>query len=89
MTDPRDVVRDLYDRLSKGDAPGALADRAPKPAFGVDLHSTYMHAWLNQAGVSKIDEIRFQPTLLTQDPAGDFQRAKQAAVDLAGTNGSV
>ncbi len=68
---------------------GAYADSAPKPAFGVDLHSTYMHAWLNQAGVTAIDEIRFQPTLLTPDPTGDFQRAKQAAVDLAATHGSV
>ncbi|NNM62030.1 MAG: FMN-dependent NADH-azoreductase [Steroidobacteraceae bacterium] len=62
---------------------GAYAAEFPSPAFGVDLHSTYMRAWLNQAGVAAIDEIRFQPTLLTQDPAGDFERAKQTAIDLA------
>ena len=68
---------------------GAYSESAPKPAFGLDLHATYMRAWLNQAGVTAIDEIRFQPTLLTQDPNGDFGRAKQAAVDLAGSHGRV
>jgi FMN-dependent NADH-azoreductase len=48
-----------------------------------------MRAWLNQAGITAIDEIRFQPTLLTQDPAGDFERAKQTAIDLAETHDRV
>jgi hypothetical protein len=30
-----------------------------------------------------IDELRFQPTLLTQDPAGDLELANQAALRLA------
>ena len=68
---------------------GAYAESFPSPAFGVDLHSTYMRAWLNQAGITAIDEIRFQPTLLTQDPAGDFERAKQTAIDLADTHNRV
>lgn len=68
---------------------GAYAKHLPSPAFGVDLHSTYMRAWLNQAGITAIDEIRFQPTLLTQDPAGDFERAKQTAIDLAHTHEGV
>jgi FMN-dependent NADH-azoreductase len=68
---------------------GAYSESAPKPAFGLDLHATYMHAWLNQAGITAIDEIRFQPTLLTQDPSGDFERAKRAAFDLAGKHGRV
>ena len=68
---------------------GAYAASLPSPAFGVDLHSTYMRAWLNQAGITAIDEIRFQPTLLTQDPTGDFARAKKTAIDLAATHGSV
>jgi FMN-dependent NADH-azoreductase len=62
---------------------GAYAPSFPSPAFGVDHHSTYLRAWLNQAGVSKIDELRFQPTVLTQDPAGDLERANQAALRLA------
>lgn len=68
---------------------GAYSEGAPKPAFGLDFHSTYMRAWLNQAGITAIDEIRFQPTLLTQDPSGDLQRAMMAAVDLAHLHGSV
>ena len=43
---------------------GAYADSLPSPAFGVDHQSTYLKAWLNQAGVTAIDEVRFQPTLL-------------------------
>jgi len=58
---------------------GAYAQRSPSPAFGVDHHSTYMRSWLNQAGVTDIEEIRYQPTLLSTDPEGDFARAKAAA----------
>jgi len=68
---------------------GAYAPSFPSPAFGVDHQSTYLRAWLNQAGVSKIDELRFQPTLLTQDPAGDLERANQAALRLARAHGRV
>ncbi len=66
---------------------GAYAPSAPSPAFGVDHHSTYLGAWLSQAGVTAIDEVRFEPTLLTQDSAGDFERAKRAAMELAHTHG--
>ncbi|MGB0123680.1 MAG: NAD(P)H-dependent oxidoreductase, partial [Silvibacterium sp.] len=59
---------------------------APSPAFGVDHHSAYLHAWLSQGGVTAIDEVRFEPTLLTQDPAGDFEQAKCAAMELAHTH---
>lgn len=59
---------------------GAYAPHFPSPAYGTDHHATYMRAWLNQAGISDIQEIRYQPTLLTQDPEGDFAKAKAAAV---------
>jgi FMN-dependent NADH-azoreductase len=49
--------------------PGAYATNFLSPAFGVDHQSTYLRAWLNQAGVT------------------DFERAKQAAVDLATAHG--
>jgi FMN-dependent NADH-azoreductase len=62
---------------------GAFAPTSPSPAFGVDHQSTYLRAWLNQAGISAIDEVRFQPTLLTSDAAADLERAKQDAVRLA------
>lgn len=61
---------------------GAFAEHFPSPAFGVDHHATYMRAWLAQAGVTAIEEIRYQPTLLTADPEGDFERAKAAAAAL-------
>lgn len=65
---------------------GAFAQNRPAPAFGVDHHSTYLRSWLNQAGVSAIDELRFQPSLVTPDPAGEFERAKQEAGRLALTH---
>jgi FMN-dependent NADH-azoreductase len=68
---------------------GAYADDRASPAFGVDHQSTYLKAWLNQAGVVAIDEVRVQPTLLTPDPQGAFERAKRAAMDLAKTHGRV
>jgi hypothetical protein len=48
--------------------------------------STYLNAWLNQAGATAIDEVTFQPTLLTSDPPGALEQAKRAAVDLAKTH---
>ena len=68
---------------------GAFADSRPSPAFGVDHQSTYLKSWLNQAGVTAIDEVRFQPTLLTPDPKDAFEQAKQAAVTLAKTHARV
>ena len=62
---------------------GAYAPSFPSPAFGVDHQSTYLRDWLNQAGVTDIDELRFQPTLLTADPTGDLERVKDQAVELA------
>ncbi|HVI88960.1 MAG TPA: NAD(P)H-dependent oxidoreductase [Dongiaceae bacterium] len=66
---------------------GAYAQHLPSPAFGVDHHSTYLRAWLNQAGVTQIDELRFQPTLLTKDPVGDFARVQERAAELARNQG--
>ena len=61
---------------------GAYGLNTP-PAFGVDYHSTYLKFWLNQAGIKNIEEIRFQPTLLTSDPEGSFKAAVKVAEDLA------
>ena len=66
---------------------GAYSPSAPSPGFGMDHHSSYLRDWLNQAGVTAIDEMRFEPTLLTSDPAGDFDRAKGEAIALAGVHG--
>ncbi|MBI3676475.1 MAG: NAD(P)H-dependent oxidoreductase [Proteobacteria bacterium] len=58
---------------------GAYSPTAPSPAYGVDHHSTYLRSWLNQAGVTDIEEIRFQPTLLNPDPDGSHKAAIAAA----------
>lgn len=68
---------------------GAFGPGLPSPAFGVDYQSTYLREWLNQAGITQIDEIRFQPTMLTADIAGDFGRAKERARQLARQHGTV
>lgn len=62
---------------------GAYGPSMPSPAFGIDHHSTYLRDWLNQAGVTDIEEIRFQPTLLNPDPEGSFKTAVAAARSLA------
>jgi FMN-dependent NADH-azoreductase len=62
---------------------GAYAPNRPKPSWGIDHHSTYLHDWLRQAGVDEIDEIRFDANLFSQDPAGDLARIEQTAVELA------
>ncbi len=62
---------------------GAYGADMPSPAFGIDHQSTYLGSWLNQAGINDIEEIRFQPTLLTSDPDSDFKAAIEAAEALA------
>ena len=62
---------------------GAFGPSMPSPAFGVDHHSTYLRDWLNQAGVTDIEDIRFQPTLLNHDPDGSFDAAAAVARLLA------
>ena len=62
---------------------GAFGPSMPSPAFGIDHHSTYLRFWLNQAGVTDIKDIRFQPTLLTPDPEGSAHAAAEAARALA------
>lgn len=63
---------------------GAFSPAAPSPAFGTDHHSTYMRAWLNQAGITDLAEVRYQPTLLDPDSDAAFARARAAAAALAG-----
>lgn len=58
---------------------GAYGSQMPSPAPGVNHHSTDLRPWLEQAGVSKIDKVRLEPTLFTADPIGDLEKAKQRA----------
>ncbi|MEQ1653665.1 MAG: NAD(P)H-dependent oxidoreductase, partial [Hyphomicrobium sp.] len=62
---------------------GAFSQSAPSPAFGTDHHSTYLKAWLNQAGITDIEEIRYQPTLLSPDPEAGLRSAVATAQSLA------
>ena len=52
-------------------------------SFGLDFHSTYIDWWLNFIGVSDIETVRFQPSLLTTDPAIAFQEAMADARQIA------
>jgi len=81
------LLRDKHATLAL--TSGAYAPHFPSPAFGVDHHSSYLRDWLNQAGVTEIDELRFQPSLLTQDPAGDLEKVKQCAIELAAAHSRV
>lgn len=62
---------------------GVYAPGVP-PAFGADFHSTYFDDWMRFIGITDITTIRFQPSLLTADPAAGLAAAQHAAVAAAG-----
>lgn len=68
---------------------GVYAQGVAEPAFGVDHHAAYLRMWLNQAGIQRIDELRFQPSMLTDDPAGDLRKALSEATHLAAAHGRI
>ncbi|MHA7665692.1 FMN-dependent NADH-azoreductase [Mycolicibacterium sp. HS_4_1] len=68
---------------------GVYARGVVEPAFGVDHHAAYLRMWLNQAGIREVDELRFQPTMLTDNPAGDLAKALEDAEKLAAVHGYV
>ena len=53
------------------------------PAFGTDHHSTYFDNWLRFIGISDIATVRYQPTLLTGDPAAGLVTAQAVAARAA------
>lgn len=55
---------------------GVYAPGVPA-AFGTDHHSTYFDAWLRSIGISDVATVRYQPTLLTADPAAGLVLARQ------------
>lgn len=58
MTNPRDIVRSFYDKLSTGDAPGALGLMAP------DIEWTTMwHYKVDGRGPEKVAEGLFKPMM--------------------------
>lgn len=58
-------------------APGADAK------YGTDFHSNYLEWWLQTIGVSDIDLVRYQPSLLTADPAAGYAKAEAEVKELA------
>lgn len=60
---------------------GVYAPGAPAK-YGADHHSTYIDWWLGFIGVEQIETVRFQPSLMTADPAGDQARALENAAGL-------
>jgi FMN-dependent NADH-azoreductase len=52
-------------------------------AFGTDFHATYFNDWLRFIGISDVEEIRFQPTVLTATPDEARRAAHQQARTLA------
>lgn len=61
---------------------GVYAPGVP-PAFGNDFHSTYFNDWLGFIGITDMTTIRFQPSLLTADPAAGLAAAKKEAETAA------
>ena len=57
---------------------GVYAQGVPA-AFGLDFQSNYLDWWLKFIGVSDVETIRFQPTLLSADPAKGFEDALATA----------
>ncbi len=49
------------------------------PEYGSDFHSSYLSWWLNMIGIKDIKNVRFQPSLVTDNPDGEFK----TAIDLA------
>ncbi len=57
---------------------GVYAQGVPA-TFGLDFQSNYLDWWLKFIGVSDVETIRFQPTLLSADPAKGFEDALATA----------
>lgn len=53
------------------------------PEFGTDHHSTYFDEWLRFIGIEKINTVRYQPNIMTADPAAGLVVAREAAASAA------
>jgi len=51
--------------------------------YGSDFQSSYLEWWLNMAGVSEVETVRFQPSLVTADPTAELNAAIHKARALA------
>jgi len=55
---------------------------AAAPEYGLDFQSNYLDWWLRFIGVTDIQTIRYQPSLLTQDPSKGLKDAIAEARNL-------
>ena len=53
------------------------------PAFGRDFHSTFFDDWLRFIGITDISAVRYQPNILTADPAAGLTVAHEEAIAAA------
>lgn len=53
------------------------------PKYGLDFHTAYLEWWLRTVGVSDIEVLRFQPSLMNADPEGSFHAAQTQARTIA------
>ena len=67
---------------------GVYAPGAPAK-YGQDFQSTYLTWWLNFVGITQVQDTRFQPSLLTADPAAAQQEAVARSAALATTGATV
>lgn len=51
--------------------------------YGSDFQSTYLSWWLTMIGVTDCEAVRFQPSLVTADPTGEFDTAKTQSLQFA------
>jgi FMN-dependent NADH-azoreductase len=64
---------------------GAVYYEGAPLAFGADFHRAYFNDWLRWAGIVDVEEVRFQPNLVTSDAEHGRATAKASARAL-GTN---
>jgi FMN-dependent NADH-azoreductase len=57
----------------------AVYHEGAPPKFGADFHRAYFGDWLRWAGIDDVNEVRFQPNLVTSDPESGRVKAKAAA----------
>lgn len=58
---------------------GAVYYEGAPPAFGADFHRAYFNDWLRWAGIDDVEEVRFQPNLVTSDAEHGRAAAKASA----------
>jgi FMN-dependent NADH-azoreductase len=66
---------------------GAVYFEGAPLAFGADFHRAYFNDWLRWAGIDDVNEVRFQPNLVTNDADTGRTAAKSRARALGASFG--